>query len=928
MDLYDEFGNFLGGEEEEEAASEEEYVEGGEEEEEAPSSSIVLFEDRALFPSTSAVFGEDVEIVHADSAEPSQDRSVPLVPRSEVVHDRKLKPKPSTLSSEEQFQDLLTGNPTLTHTVAVCGALQHGKTSICALLHKLRGAHARSPIQDEVSRGMSLKTRPVSSVTQTRNGKSYFVQSLDVPGHANFLDQVECGLEVCDAVLLVVDCVEGVQLGTELQLFAMEQFALTGQVVLCINKLDRLIHELKLPVSEASQKIRFVVAEVERLLKRKLDYTNELCFASAEHGWCVDVRTMAQAAAPAATATPGDIETLAGMLFGDVFVNGQTFSRKQTSAQSTRAFDEFVLQPLYKIYAHVLGGDASQLPLHLSGMALSHKELQLDALPLLRVCLAKAFPTTASQVLTELVVHARGAFDWRAAKRFPSAQLLEDDSNALVVHLVKFVHPLDDVQDDFLDASETKSFAYSSDVTFRVLGRVYHGSVAVGDSVLVFDPESNHYQNATVTNLRLPLSTSSRQIARATTGMVVLFSGVDGALTKSGTLMRTKLPEPFRQLGLFKHAACRATVKLALEPLVPSELPKMLAGLRAVQRAYPASRVVVEETGEHLLFGTGELYLDCMMKDLRRFSGVEIKVCDPFVALCEGVDGQSSIRSMAETANKRSVFSLIACPLERDLVRDLDRGLVPSSDAKVLAKTLKQRYGYDVLASRNLWAFADEASALVNDTLDTDVLGEHRDSIVQGFAWAAREGPLCEEPIRGAKFKLLDCKVGAGGAGQIAPTIRRLCHHALMQASPVLLEPVYRFDALSTSHGAIGLVTKLVEQRRGGKITQIAVPGAKLFRISGSLPVLDSFGLETELRLKSKGQVFCQTYFDEWRVVAGNVLDDSLPALRPLEPSPRDMLARDLVVKTRRRKGLPESLDSLSEIDTRLLQEMMLGAKS
>ncbi|KAH9258578.1 hypothetical protein BASA81_003080 [Batrachochytrium salamandrivorans] len=854
MDLYDEFGNFLGGGEEEEV-SEEEYM-GGEEEGPlvAPSSSIVLFEDRALFPSTSSVFGEDVEIIHAVSSEPSQDRSVPLVPRSEVVHERTLKSKPPTLSSEEQFQDLLTGNQMLTHTVAICGALQHGKTSICALLHKLHGDHARSPIQDERSRGISLKTRAVSSVTQSRSGKSYFIQSLDVPGHVNFLDQVECGLEICDAVILVVDCVEGIQLGSELQLLAIEQFALTGQVVVCINKLDRLIHELKLPVSEASRKIRFVVAEVERKLKRKLNYTKELCFASAMHGWCVDVHTMAQAAASSTTSSE-DIETLASMLFGDVFFNGQTFSHHQHH-QTTRAFDQFVLEPLYKIYSHVLGGDAQQLAIQLVGMTLSPKELQLDALPLLRVCLAKAFPHTASQVLTELVIHARKGFDWCMAKQFTNGQLL--DNNALLVHLVKFVHPLDDVQDEFLDDSETQSFAYSNDVTFRVLGRIYHGTVCVGDSVLVFDPESNHYQSTIVTNIRLPLSTTTRQVTQASVGMLVLLSGIDHVFTKSGTLVRTRIEEPFKQLRMFKHQACKATVKIALEPLVPNELPKMLTGLRAIQRAYPASRILIEETGEHVLYGTGELYMDCMMKDLRRFSGIEIKVCDPFVALCESLNGQSSIRSIAETSNKRSMFSLIACPLELNLIKDLDRGIVPHQDTKLLAKTLKQAYGYDVLSSRNLWAFSEESSAFANDTLDTD-LSLHKDSIVQGFLWASREGPLCEEPIRGTKFKLLDCKVGVGGTGQIAPTIRQLCHHALLQALPVLLEPLYRLDAISTSHGAIGLVTKLVEQRRGGQVSQISVPGTKLFRISALLPVLDSFGLETELRLKSKGQVFCQT---------------------------------------------------------------------
>lgn len=34
-----------------------------------------------------------------------------------------------------------------------------------------------------------------------------------------------------------------------------------------------------------------------------------------------------------------------------------------------------------------------------------------------------------------------------------------------------------------------------------------------------------------------------------------------------------------------------------------------------------------------------------------------------------------------------------------------------------------------------------------------------KDSIVQGFQWGTREGPLCEDPIRNVKFKILDAKV-------------------------------------------------------------------------------------------------------------------------------------------------------------------------
>lgn len=57
----------------------------------------------------------------------------------------------------------------------------------------------------------------------------------------------------------------------------------------------------------------------------------------------------------------------------------------------------------------------------------------------------------------------------------------------------------------------------------------------------------------------------------------------------------------------------------------------------------------VEESGEHVLFGTGELYLDCVLHDLRHVhADVEVKVADPVVSFRETVVETSSLKCFAE----------------------------------------------------------------------------------------------------------------------------------------------------------------------------------------------------------------------------------------------------------------------------------------
>jgi translation elongation factor EF-G len=67
------------------------------------------------------------------------------------------------------------------------------------------------------------------------------------------------------------------------------------------------------------------------------------------------------------------------------------------------------------------------------------------------------------------------------------------------------------------------------------------------------------------------------------------------------------------------------------------------------------------------------------------------------------------------------------------------------------------------------------------------------------------------------------------------------------------------------------------------------------------LPVIESFGFETDLRYHTQGQAFCLSVFDHWAIVPGDPLDKSI-LLRPLEPAPIQHLAREFMVKTRRRK--------------------------
>lgn len=239
------------------------------------------------------------------------------------------------------------------------------------------------------------------------------------------------------------------------------------------------------------------------------------------------------------------------------------------------------------------------------------------------------------------------------------------------------------------------------------------------------------------------------------------------------------------------------------------------------------------------------------------------------------------------------------------------------------------------MSSRSVWAFGDSptrgTNLLLDDTLPSEVdkqlLDSCRSSIVQGFQWATREGPLCEEPVRGSKIKILDAVLAEKsihrGGGQVIPTARRAVHSSILTAAPRLMEPIYRLQ-IQCPGEIVDSIQNLLKRRRGHIVRDRPIPGTFLYSVKGFIPVLDSFGFETDLRTFTQGQAMVHSIFDHWDLVPGDPLDKNI-ILHPLEPSPPQHLARELLLKTRRRKGLSEDVSINKFFDDAMRSQIALA---
>jgi U5 small nuclear ribonucleoprotein component len=492
-------------------------------------------------------------------------------------------------------------------------------------------------------------------------------------------------------------------------------------------------------------------------------------------------------------------------------------------------------------------------------------------------------------------------------------------------------------QDGRLMVHTTKQYPTEDTTCFHVLGRVMSGTLHAGQDVrllgenyTVFDEEDS--RTLRVGRLWIYEARYKVEVNRVPAGNWVMIEGIDQPIVKTSTITDLQGEE---ELYIFRPLkfSTQSVIKIAVEPVNPSELPKMLDGLRKVNKSYPLLSTRVEESGEHVVLGTGELYLDCVMHDLRKlYSEIEIKVADPVVSFCETVVETSSLKCFAETPNKKNKMTMIAEPMEKGLAEDIESEVVSINwNKKRLGEFFQTKYDWDLLAARSIWAFGPDATGpniLVDDTLPSEVdkglLGSVKESIVQGFQWGTREGPLCEEPIRNAKFKILDAVIANEpihrGGGQIIPTSRRVAYSAFLMATPRLMEP-YLFVEVSAPADCVSAVYTVLARRRGHVTQDAPVPGSPLYTIKAFIPAIDSFGFETDLRTHTQGQAFCLSVFHHWQIVPGDPLDKSI-TIRPLEPQPATALAREFMVKTRRRKGLSEDVSINKFFDDPMLLEL------
>ncbi|GFO97635.1 translation elongation factor aEF-2 [groundwater metagenome] len=202
----------------------------------------------------------------------------------------------------------LMDKPEFIRNIGTVAHIDHGKTTFSDNL--LAGAGMISSElageqlfmdfdEEEQRRGITIDAATVSMVHEYE-GKEYLINLIDTPGHVDFGGDVTRAMRAVDGAVVLVDAVEGPMPQTETVL----RQALRENVrpILFINKVDRLINELKLTPQDMQMRLGLVIDKVNKIVKGlkpdqydslKLDPTvGKVAFGSALNNWAISIPYM------------------------------------------------------------------------------------------------------------------------------------------------------------------------------------------------------------------------------------------------------------------------------------------------------------------------------------------------------------------------------------------------------------------------------------------------------------------------------------------------------------------------------------------------------------------------------------------------------------------------------------------------------------
>jgi len=671
--------------------------------------------------------------------------------------------------------------------IATSAHIHHGKTAmtdnLIAAAGKMAAKYAGNleegmmtwQHEDEQTRLLTVDAANVSLVHDFDN-KEYLINLIDTPGHVDFGGNVTRAMRAIDGTIVLVCASEGIMPQTETVL----KQALKERVkpVLFINKVDRLIKELRLTPEQIQEKLMKILRDFNKLIeniaepefkeKWKVNIMDgSVVFGSARDNWALSIPFMKKK----------------GITFKDI-------SKIYSMNEEERRDWCWENAPLYEI---------------ILDMVIKH-------LP---------NPAEAQKYRISKIWHGDPASDM-------GKSLMNCDPNGKLAFVITRI---------IIDPKTGRELS---------VGRLFSGTMRQGAQVYL----NTVKQTQKVQQVLIYDSIKPEQVEAIPAGNVIAVAGIS---SYAGETLTSEPDEPFEEL---RHIF-EPVITKAIEPANPQDLPKMIEVLRKVSKEDPSIKVDInEETGESLIHGMGELHLEIIENRIITEKNVKIKTSQPIVVYRESITKKSP-EVEGKSPNKHNKFYIIVEPVPEAIKQLLVSGEIPEGPLKkkeediwkkLIAAGMERDHAKRIkdISGRNI--FMETTKGIVH-------IGEVLELCLEAYHEVMKAGPLAREPCFGVIVNLVDCSLHEDsihrGPAQVIPAVRDAIKEAMINAGPVIFEPVQtiRFDA---PYEFMGDISKIVQSRRG-QLLDVAQEESSLIA-KAKMPVAEMFGLADIVRSATEGR--------------------------------------------------------------------------
>ena len=399
-------------------------------------------------------------------------------------------------------------------------------------------------------------------------------------GHVDFSAEVTAALRLTDGAIVVVDCVEGVCIQTELVL----RQALQEHVrpILFLNKLDRCFAELQLEPEAAYTRLAQTVAAVNTVIETYqplgVDFTvhpekGNVAFGSGLHGWAFSLPVFAASIAQRQqrTTDPSTLRAAADKLlprlWGDNFLdrsNGKWRATARTSegVQLQRGFCALVLEPIYALFTAARDGNTGDMLKMAAKLNLNPTKEDVEAGgKTLQRAIMKQWLPVADQLLKLVELHLPSPIE---AQRYRAPLLYDgpsDDEYCQAMAACRADGPV------MVYVSKMMPASAKAGKQFYAFGRIFSGTISTGQKVCIMGPNylpgnKDDLFEARIGGVVQLMASRTRPLESASAGQIVGILGLDKHIAKSCTVTSS--------LDAFPMKACAVSL-LPLHSLINSK---------------------------------------------------------------------------------------------------------------------------------------------------------------------------------------------------------------------------------------------------------------------------------------------------------------------------------------------------------------------